>query len=288
VQPNWVNGARQAQWAAGTVYQVSSPPVERKPARLVLRQQPGMRSLRLTSTNKFEMFLPDDEKRSVAVTMNADMEETVQDVDARGASVVLRYTGFRMGIDPDEAGARQRKRLQKLVENMPKLRVVLRVDPSGNLLENKVESEAAPESARESLEGMNEQIQHSLEALAVPLPNGDVQAGQQWKAWRDLPIGTPGKFEAGAVDMTYTYLGRRRNGANRDEAVLALDGVVHGRKGEEASVGGQASGTALIDLETGQLSLAKITVKVDMDTSFLDQPVKAVGTLEVRLERGVP
>ena len=61
-------------------------------------------------------------------------------------------------------------------------------------------------------------------------------------------------------------------------------------------IGGQTTGTAQIDLETGQVSSAKIAVKVDLDTKFqvdaddkvVELGVKAVGTLEVSLERTVP
>src|SRR5262249_19627410 len=156
----------------------------------------------------------------------------------QGANLVLSYSNFRLNLDGDGRPTARQRRLQRAADQMTKVRVRLRQDPSGNLLDNRVDNSAAPASSRASTEELSGQMQHALEVLAVPLPTREVKPGQQWKAWRNLPIGAPGKFEAGAVDMTYTYLGKRRNRAGRDEAVLSLAGVVQGREGEETSVGG--------------------------------------------------
>jgi hypothetical protein len=275
-------------------------PVERKSARLMLRQQQGVHSLTVNCVNKFELHLPGDRVLARAEQINAELEENVQAVDAQGASLVLAYTNFKTTGDDGRQvrpGRRPRVGGAALATEMTKLRLLLRQDPNGNLLENKVDSSRVPSpTTRSALEEMSRQIQHSLEVLSVPLPNKEVRPLQQWKAWRNVPIGTPGNFEAGAVDMTYTYLGRRRNQANREEAVLSLEGAVQGRQGAELSIGGQATGTAQIDLETGLVRSAKITVKVDLDTKFriedddkvVELGVKAVGTLEVSLERSVP
>jgi hypothetical protein len=103
----------------------------------------------------------------------------------------------------------------------------------------------------------------------------------------------PGHYETGHVKMTYTYLGqRKRNG--RDEAVIALDGVVR-KKGRDKDVDltGNASGTALVDLATGRVSQAKTTVTIDMEVNITDpgepgakaESVRVLATLDVRLER---
>src|SRR5262249_28215671 len=134
-------------------------------------------------------------------------------------------------------------------------------------------------------------IQHGLEALAIPLPNKPVEAGERWKSQRKLPINTERKLEVGVVDMTYTYLGqRKRNG--KDEAGTGPDGLGRRAPGKDAELGGRATGTALIDLATGQVTLAETRVVVDVQLTLAEEgeraeTLKLIAILEVRLERGL-
>jgi hypothetical protein len=118
---------------------------------------------------------------------------------------------------------------------------------------------------------------------------------ERWKAQRPLPIPTPRRQELGRIDMLYTYLGSRtRNG--RTEAVLAVEGTVRGVPGQEMQFNGKASGTVLVDLTTGLVSTAEVTVSLDMEARVRDlggpppgdgvpESVRVRSTLVVRQER---
>jgi hypothetical protein len=113
-----------------------------------------------------------------------------------------------------------------------------------------------------------------------------VKAGETWKAFRSLPIDTVGKFENGVMEMTYEFKGTRKM-KGREEAVIGLSGVLRGPKAQEERIGGSAQGLALVDLATGQVTLAKTEVQVDMRPSR-DGNVRMTGTLNVRLTRTLP
>jgi hypothetical protein len=125
-----------------------------------------------------------------------------------------------------------------------------------------------------------------LETLAVPLPGNKVNPGESWNAQRTLPLDTSGKYDAGVMDMKYTYLGlRSRDG--RDEAVISLSGVVRARQGVRQYVSGKTHGTAVVDVATGLVTQAVATVDVDIDLTLSGQLSKADGALEIKLQRNL-
>jgi hypothetical protein len=68
--------------------------------------------------------------------------------------------------------------------------------------------------------------------------------------------------------------------------VITMDGVVRSKN----SVTGRGSGQILVDVETGQTSLAKSTITLQLDALLSEpgEPVKTlrvIATMDVRLER---
>src|SRR5262249_54453654 len=96
--------------------------------------------------------------------------------------------------------------------------------------------------------------------------------------WSDL------HFES--IDMTYTYLGvRNRNG--RDEALVDISGKLKSRD-IGVRFGCRLEGRALVDLETGVVTLARATTTMDLDLSLGRVTIPARGTMDVLIERSLP
>jgi predicted Zn finger-like uncharacterized protein len=287
VQPNWVNAKGTAQWASGSVH-TPAPPVERKSIKLVLKQARGERNLQLKTTKSFTILDPDGDAHVLALSEIAALKENTTSVDRTGATMTLSYNGFSIDatLDKEKPPPDIQRRLEVLRNQMARVTATMTQDTWGNLKQGEPNIQAVPAQHRESVRNMHEQIQQSLEALAVSIPNDEVKYGKQWAQLRSVPVDTPGKYESGVMEMTYTYLGVRKNAAGREEAVLGLEGVVQGNDQKvSGKIGGKATGTAIVDVATGQVTLAHTTVSVDMTSS---RGAKQVGTLDVTLQRPMP
>jgi S1-C subfamily serine protease len=282
----YVNGAGQTRWTAALPYN-PLPPVEHKPALLALKHQPALRPVTLTSLASLKLVDPDGEAHTMNVNMLARFAERTVRVDPGGsAALSLQYRGFRLGILFDRKPPERNAGLQQLVNDMTRMAAVLVVSRKGEIVRDQADASRVPPRSREDVLDMHQQIQKSLQAVSVILPDKEVQAGEKWTALQPLVMFTGSKASLGVMAVTYTYLGRRtRNG--RDEALIEINGVVRGRKGRELSVGGKATGFALLDLASGQISGARISVGIDLDLTLGKQSAKANGTLVVRLQRGV-
>jgi len=290
VQPTLVNALGETHWGGGMSLVMdfnANPAVERKPATLALRHQAAVRKMELTCTDTFKLRADDEDHALSMLVIGNMVEETQPDPVGGGARVVLQYERFRMDLTEDGERVERSERIANLVKHVPSVVGVLYVDAQGNLTKNDANLTRVPPAAREAAGDMHERIQHSLDALAVPLPNRLVQPGETWRAWRTLPIDTAGKFESGAMEMTYEYRGKRLRGG-REEAVIGLKGVLRGPRGQEGRLGGWADGIALVDLATGQVTVAKTAVTVDMNAKTRFGPVKVTGSLDVKLTRAVP
>ena len=83
------------------------------------------------------------------------------------------------------------------------------VDRQGNIIQKQADLSRVPASSKEALEGLADQIQDAMDAMAVPLPGKLVKPGESWKANRAVPIDTMEAFQSGAMEVTYTYRGTR-------------------------------------------------------------------------------
>jgi S1-C subfamily serine protease len=298
VQPCWVNANGETQWAGASHYNLdpASPPVERKPAALVLRNQANAKrdlTLKLNATFR----VGSDEDTDVASLIGgAGFKETVTQVDSSGAVMDLQYKTAQREYVLNKTDKRKSPLLEKITKDkiLPVMKVSLSVDPLGNLSFNKLDPRpfGNNQQAFKLAQQFHEPNGAALEALSVPMPfkkAGETTApGETWKSERSLPIDSPGKYENGKVNMTYTFLGvRKRDG--RDEAVISMDGVVSGGSAETA-IGGRASGLALLDLSSGIITTAKTNVVVDMEATLseLDDAkdvLRVIATYDFRLDR---
>jgi S1-C subfamily serine protease len=297
IQASFVNGANEVKWVSPSVRRLdlnANPPLERKPATLFVKYQNIRRVMELTCTTTLKRSFDGDAAHSSSISVIGNLVEDVVGPDPQGnARITLQYARFRMSLSKDGVPLEKNDRLDALMKSVPSVVGVLQVDAQGNITKNITDLSrvpAKPPIARELASDMHEQIQHSLEAVAVPLPNRSVQPGDTWKAFRTLPIDDvdgAGKFESGAMDMTYEYRGKRvRQG--REEAIINIKGVLKGPPGQETNMGGWAIGSASVDIATGQVISATTKVTLDMTSKTRLGTFKQTGTFNMKLDRPVP
>jgi S1-C subfamily serine protease len=287
VQPVWKNRTGESQWATANVYPIPLP-VERRPVRIVYKHQVGSnRPLTLHSWLSMKLLNFAGEHTLTASTA-AQCNENTQVVGAEDvANVRLQYRAYNTDFQVDNQ-VRMPFNLSRIRHDIGTLAADLSVDKQGNLVGNQIDIKRVPQESRTDLPVIHEQVQQALEVCTVPLPNRQVAPGESWKAERTLPHSVPGQSDAGLLDLTYTYVGvRQRN--SREEAVLALEGKVRNLRPEGRRVEGQAHGTAVVDLASGQVLQADLAFLLDMDLAQAGGGTTRVnGKLDVRLQRTLP
>jgi predicted Zn finger-like uncharacterized protein len=282
-QPKWVNAKGETHWVVANPLQLPAQPVYREPVNLVLRYPVGTsRPLDLLIDTGFKVS-NDDDSDNAHVRNIIGFTETVTQAGAGGSVLTLRYRGAPKreilvpGKRPSPSGL-----LEQIKPDLPRLSTTLQIDNLGNITRQTINERALmmsrvrPQQIK-LMKGFHEIVQQGLESLSVSLPaSGTAKPLESWTADRHLPIDTPGKYETGKLEVTFTYLGvRTREG--RKEAVLSMHGHVRG-KGN--AVNGKATGTILVDVATGQTILAESTVVLQLD-AVLSEPGEADHTLRV-------
>jgi S1-C subfamily serine protease len=299
LQPTWTSASGESRWAAATPYKPdpATPPLDRKPISLVLRNARGPHGLMLRSVVTLRVGSDDDTEAGKLET-KVTFRENVTNVDGSGAAMVdLHYLQAERFVYV----GKNDKRPSQLLEDIKKekglfeaLHVLQRVDAYGNVSQSRLDKarlRAVPPDLVKKVDDFHEPTAAALHALSVTMPNKRdvIQVGESWKGPpRPLPIDTPGKFETGSLEITYTYLGQRRRGGH-DEAVIAIDGVARGGKSKDP-IGGRASGLAAFDLASGQISQVDTQVVVDMEAVLVEdggssQPLRVLATFDFHLKR---
>jgi predicted Zn finger-like uncharacterized protein len=294
-QPTWVDAKGQSHWAGAGVLDLPAAPVERKATKLVLKYPPrAVRPVTLTLENKLGLS---GDKDADAFMMKTEVvfKESVVQTSASGSTLSLEYrdkSRIKRDIFEPRKPPQPSKLLASVRDYLPGMITLLQIDSVGNITGQALDhrGQINDPRLREALKAFHQPIQQGLEAMAVSLPpKGDVNPLQSWKADRQLPIDTPGKFETGKLEMTFTYLGVRKY-RGREEAVLSIDGMVRTEKDVADAIGGKASGMVLVDVETGQTRLAEVKVITDLNALVTEpgeppRQLKVLATVKVSLKR---
>jgi S1-C subfamily serine protease len=282
LQPTWVNGAGQSQWASANACPLA-PPVERKPASLVYHHQPGSRALKFLGWASLRLRNVAGTEHVRSFTEEADFTETGPAEDTADAGTVrLEYQGYdaasRWDGQPEPTNAVQ----EKLRGEVPNVAVDLHVDRAGDIRSFRVDPSRAPATVRKELAEVHVAMEYKLELVTIPLPHRQVKPGESWPLRRTFTLYLRGPaFELGTADLSCTYEGIRKHDG-RDEAVLTLHGPVCGAaKGREQQIGGRAEGTAVVDVVRGQVLRTDLAILLDLDVG----PLRGTGTVQARLER---
>ncbi len=275
-QARWVNEKGQTHWEIAKPLPELPQPVYHKPANLVLHYTQGnKRALDLTLENIFKIG-NDEADDAFRVRTTAQLSETVVSTGqgATQLNVRYRFPPSRELVLPDGKSI-PHPALEQFKNELPRLiTTAMQVDRLGNIVQQAVDprplaqlSQADPQQLK-SIKEFHQMVQHGLESLTVSLPaSGTAQPMDSWKVERPLPIDTPFRAESGKLEGNFIYLGtRKRDG--REEAVIALDGLV---RGKNDAVGGRANGQILVDLSNGQTLLAELSVKLQLK-ALLSRP----------------
>jgi hypothetical protein len=142
------------------------------------------------------------------------------------------------------------------------------------------------------LQSFHRPIAEALNSVGVSLPNKNgIAPNESWKAVRNFPLETPDKLHIATFNMTYTYLGQRKRDG-RDEAVISIAGDLQSIDGKQEKVAANMSGTALIDLLSGEIITCRTTMvmeqQVTIKTPDGSLTIKGRITAETRAEYSKP
>src|SRR5262249_22182888 len=144
-----------------------------------------------------------------------------------GARVLLTVDKFAIGLSEDGEAPETSRRFQEAVRrDVGNLVIELQVDQRGELTSKRNDLTRVPPASQDILNDCGNQISRSFDPEVVPLPGGQVQPGQSWRARRQMPLLNAARVgrQAAALDMTYVYRGVRQV-KGRDLAVVELAGV---------------------------------------------------------------
>jgi S1-C subfamily serine protease len=283
LQPNYGSGGG-TKWALARP--CALPPfVEHKPTTLKRKFTAGDKQDLLVS-QKSTLRIRDAQnvEHPLVNSLEIRLTDTVEGVDDQGTANVRRqYNNMRARIV--YGGQRPEHPLQPARPYITTLAAKVRLEPNGKvrLHEADVPPGAVPQAIRPILVSVHEQYaQPLLEVLEPLLPGNEVQPGATWQEQRGLRTDTTGgQHEMLHLNLTYTYAGLRTR-AGRTEAVLTLGG--RGRPGSAATENGDIHGTLALDLETGRLTEADVTMHLDVSIpGFFGQSLPASSVQELKL-----
>jgi S1-C subfamily serine protease len=280
------------QWATGARYALDDP-VDRRQLKLMHKNHPGNRNVNIKIREKFATLAIEGQEVELSIDMDADVTERGGAVDSAGKSPLsISVSRLSQNINIPEALVKDAKdrelspETKRALNNVGFLDLRMLVTARGDVESPTVSVKGAPPDIRKELENLGESVLDSLQAVAVPLPNRTVSHLETWTAKR--PISVVGVLRGFKVDMdvTYTFLGHRnRNG--RDEALLEISGRMR-RHDSIIKIGGQLEGRALVDMETGVISLAHADVQLELELPLPDHTAHARGAMEVTVTRELP
>ncbi len=291
LQPVYEDGRGVTHWAAGSVFQ-PPPAVERKPAVLALKSGGKERALTLHRDTHLR-FVPNPTGLSeMGVKMDTGWNESLQPGGATGTWEAQRkYTSLALGVKYNREKQQESHFPEKMSALLTRLQGTVRLD--GDLRFTGVDW--APEvakihaSARNQLTDLHVITQRDLDLLALPLPGKEMAPGATWKpaAPSKLYLETFGVGQAStaALDWTFTYAGVRRH-EGREEAVVSLDGALRDEATTSHDKSGRGTGTAVLDLETGQVTRLDANLQLDFSTNMQGFQMPVRGTTTFRLEVG--
>jgi len=256
--------------------------------------------LTLSVKEKFGVVIPKEdgsktEESLITVEFEGQITEQPAQPDAKGKSTVrLAVNNLRPPAVtlPEELRKRMKdtetfdKDRQRVFNGIGHLDLRMNISERGDVEAAIAGAKSAPPEIRGEVESIGDDILQWLQAVSVPLPNRQVTHMETWTHKRPFAVLTPlSDLHFKAIDMTYTYLGiRNRN--NREEALVDLSGKLRNRD-FGLRFGCRLEGRALVDLETGLVTMARTTVTMDLDLPF-GQRIPARGTMEVHIERSLP
>jgi Trypsin-like peptidase domain len=287
LQPGWIDAAGKPRWASARVCSMAAP-VTARPALVSYRPRAGASTLVLNQWLTMKMSQLTVGDASLSVNSQGKLTETVQGIDEeRQAGIQLQYRDYNVEARMDNQVFGHDTELAALRRQLGGLAANLQVDEHGNPVSRRIDLKYQPWPLSDRLNAIHRDTEATIEAMSVPLPNKEVRPGESWQAERTLPMDLYGSWSPGGglFDMTYSYVGSRPGPAGT-EAVLALSGKVRQSLGQSRWLKGEAEGSAVVDLQSGQVSQVDAAFAFELEMRIQNRvPGRTTGTLNLRLRR---
>lgn len=286
VRPRFRDAAGRERWAAAKPFS-PLPPLEAVPATLGRQREAAKAGVELKVNADLRLRRSDGVHLALGTKIAANWAEDRAAADPNGNATV-RMTGDQ----PSWVETLDGDPVHPLVPQAPGFRpltLALSVDGQGTVVTRKAEvgpSGPGIGNSREAMESLGEQMLDALELLAIPVPAGEVRPGQTWRATRPLPLGAGRKADRPAIDVVYTYRGKRTH-QGRDFVVVEVTGTLRGVAGRAGKAEGQVRGEATLDAAAGRVAQARVVVDLTVNLFFRDADVRAAGRIEADLARRV-
>ncbi len=285
-------------------------PVDRKPA--TLKYQPVLDKtdiVAMTSDAAFRIREAGGEDFTLAMTLKGNLKENFSDQTKAGVwRKHLTYEGLDSTVLVNKKPPESPSSLAFLrtLKDLKLMASEIDVGKDGATLRNLADFSKVPKTSKDALASVSEQVQQSLDSLAVPLPATQLSPHGTWKGKQSFMLGALGLAVPTSADVTYTYEGAFARD-NKQFAVITFEGDLKSaapppppppkKRGKvtpkppakpEPKVQGKVEGKVEISMDTGLISYATEKVKAELDLTGDDKPSKAIGTLNVTVRRMPP
>jgi hypothetical protein len=317
-------GGDQVAWYPGALMgsRLGSP-VERKPA--TLKYEPPLNkadTLSLTSDASFRIREADGDDHTLSMVLKGTLNETVTDQSKDGKwRKRLTYDGLTTTALVDKKPPANAERLTKALKDITKFASEIDVAKDGTIARNLPDFSKVPAASRGPLELATDQIQQSLDSLALPLPAKELEPQATWKGKQSYEVGALGYAVTATAIVTYKYEGVYVAPDGRTVAVITFTGSLQRaapsappappappkppnppKKGgrptpptpptppaRDPNLRGQVEGKIELFSDTGVFISGNEKVRAELDLEFDGKPAKAIGVLNVQATRlGAP
>lgn len=293
-------------WGEAIALETAGLPVVRKPAKLAVKFEAGtQREVDLVSNIAVGGSPEGGELHLQPTGVVMKIAEKVQKVNKDGsAKIDLSYKDFRLAEqDADRDMRRMNRGVLEAVQGMV---TEFTLTPRGIIREPKSKLDKVPVPLRPFVSKFTNQTVQSLEALSLALPEKEVQPGETWTHDVNYTVTLdPQVSENALFHHKYRYMGvREREG--RQEAVIEFEGEIvrvdgpppsasdlqpkaKGERGPLHTRGmhGKSRGAALVDLQTGAVTLGHSEANTEFEASLGGKTIKFGASLRIDLYRPV-
>jgi S1-C subfamily serine protease len=284
----FISGNKSKSWSSAHAYR-PPPPVERKPAVLKYKHQPGADSeWKLTNTTTLKIRDEDDVDHSLAMKMTADLKATTNGEIKDGiATTALTLSKVELALTLDGKPLGDSKEDQAIAKETPLFAATMQVNADGSLKQTAANLTKIPRLDQRQWKVVGDRLFATLQALSAPLPGKETAPASTYKITIPITIFSAGTAQNATADLTCEYAGIRTR-EKREEAVVLFKGPVRGTALKGMSVTGKVDGGMWIDLATGQIVNAYNTIDVDLDQTIGKNHIRMGGTIEANLKRALP
>ncbi|HEV3437805.1 MAG TPA: hypothetical protein VG122_10625, partial [Gemmata sp.] len=282
----------KTRWYPGTTLRLGMP-VDRKPA--TIKYEPPLDkvdTLALSSDASFRIRESDGDDHTLAMTLKGTLQEKVTDHLKDGKwRKRLTYDGLETTATEDKKPLEGAETLMKALKDARSLAAEIEVEKDGTISRNLTDFSKVPKTSQRALTLVSEQVQQSLDSLALPLPEKEIASLETWKGKQTYVLGALGLAVPATAEITYKYEGTYMRG-DKPVAVISFEGPLQAaftskpKKGAKPpTLTGKVDGKIEVSADTGVIQFATEKVRAELALEADGKPLKAIGILNVQLLR---